>query len=669
MKRLNNKNRLDKSIRNRYIIFSVFVVIIFIIIFIKLYSVMIYNNEDYKDIVAEESYTTVSGESSPRGRIFDRNGVLLVDNKAVKSIIYNKPKKISTKELIDTSYLISKHIDIDISRLTDYDKRKFYLDKNPNLNLVSENEINKLKSGKITSDELLDLKINRIKDEDINKMTDEDLKAAYFYYLMNRGYSYDSKVIKKNCSEEEYAFISEHNEEFKGFDTSFDWERYYPNGDTFKTILGKVGSITSETKDYYLNKGYALNDRVGTSYIEKEYEDYLKGKKATYQVLNSSQVKLVHEGSRGNDIVLTIDINLQKMVDDVLTRYVLSTKGEPNTDYYDHSSVVLQDPNNGEILAMSSKKYVNGEIVDNSVSLLTSPVTPGSIVKGASILVGYNTGAIKIGEVMLDECIKVAGAPEKCSSVKTLGRINDITALAKSSNVYQFKTAIRVNGQEYHKNMRLLFKQESFDKYRKMYRSFGLGTSTGIDLPVESIGYTSKDTSAGNLLDYVMGQYETYTPMQISQYISTIANGGSRYKMHLLKEVHKATNSSELGEVIYSYPVEVLNKVETDPAYMNRVKEGFYAVLNSSGGYGVGYIDSSLQPAGKTGTSQSFIDTNNDGKIDTETITSSFIGYFPASAPRISIVVVSPDSSHPNSSIDYASLVTYRITREITSRL
>ena len=669
MKRLNNKNRLDKSIRNRYIIFSVFIVIIFIIIFIKLYSVMIYNNEDYKDIVAEESYTTVSGESSPRGRIFDRNGVLLVDNKAVKSIIYNKPKKISTKELIDTSYLISKHIDIDISRLTDYDKRKFYLDKNPSLDLVSENEINKLKSGKITSDELLDLKLSRIKDSDIENMSDEDLKAAYFYYLMNRGYSYDSKVIKKNCSEEEYAFISEHNEEFKGFDTSFDWERYYPNGDTFKTILGKVGSITSETKDYYLNKGYALNDRVGTSYIEKEYEDYLKGKKATYQVLNSSQVKLVHEGSRGNDIVLTIDINLQKMVDDVLTRYVLSTKGEPNTDYYDHSSVVLQDPNNGEILAMSSKKYVNGEIVDNSVSLLTSPVTPGSIVKGASILVGYNTGAIKIGEVMLDECIKVAGAPEKCSSVKTLGRINDITALAKSSNVYQFKTAIRVNGQEYHKNMRLLFKQESFDKYRKMYRSFGLGASTGIDLPVESIGYTSKDTSAGNLLDYVMGQYETYTPMQISQYISTIANGGSRYKMHLLKEVHKATNSSELGEVIYSYPVEVLNKVETDPAYMNRVKEGFYAVLNSSGGYGVGYIDSSLQPAGKTGTSQSFIDTNNDGKIDTETITSSFIGYFPASAPRISIVVISPDSSHPNSSINYASLVTYRITREITSRL
>ena len=669
MKRSNNKKyNLDKSIKNRFIIFSVFIVIVFIVIFIKLYSVMIYSNKEYKDIIDKNSYTTVSGDSSPRGRIFDRNGNILVDNIAVKSIVYTKPKKISTKELINTSYEVSKHIDLDISRLTDYNKRKFYLDKNPSLDLVNEDEVNKFKSGKITGDELLDLKLSRIKEEEINNMSDDDLKAAYLYYLMNRGYSYDSKVIKKNCSDLEYAYISEHNEEFVGFDTSFDWERYYPYGNTLRTILGNVGSITSETKDYYLDKGYQLNDRVGTSYIEKQYENYLKGEKATYQVLNSSETKLINDGSRGNDIVLTIDINLQSMVDDVLSRYVLSTKGEANTEYYDHSSCVIQDPNNGEILAMSSKKYVNGDIVDNTVSLLTSPITPGSIVKGASILVGYNTGAIKIGEVMLDECIKVAGAPEKCSSVKTLGRINDITALAKSSNVYQFKTAIRVNGQEYHREMRLLFKQETFDTYRKMYRSFGLGASTGIDLPVESTGYTSKDTSAGNLLDYVMGQYETYTPMQISQYISTIANGGARYQMHLLRSVHKATNTNELGEVIYTYPVTVLNGIDTTPQYMARVREGFYAVMNSSGGYGVGYIDSSLQPAGKTGTSQSFIDTNNDGKIDTETITSSFIGYFPASAPRISIVVTSPDSSHPNSSINYASLVTYRITREITSR-
>ena len=79
-------------------------------------------------------------------------------------------------------------------------------------------------------------------------------------------------------------------------------------------------------------------------------------------------------------------------------------------------------------------------------------------------------------------------------------------------------------------------------------------------------------------------------------------------------------------------------------------------------------MNSAMRPAGKTGTSQSFIDTTGDGVIDTETITSSFIGYAPYEDPKMSIIVTSPDSSHPNSSMDYASLVTYRITRRITDR-
>ena len=99
---------------------------------------------------------------------------------------------------------------------------------------------------------------------------------------------------------------------------------------------------------------------------------------------------------------------------------------------------------------------------------------------------------------------------------------------------------------------------------------------------------------------------------------------------------------------------------------MNRVKEGFYAVINSSDGYGRGYMDYKYSPAGKTGTSQSFIDTDNDGVIDTETITSSFIGYAPSSDPKMAIIVTSPNSSQPNTSSDFASLVTMRITKKAT---
>ena len=425
--------------------------------------------------------------------------------------------------------------------------------------------------------------------------------------------------------------------------------------------------IPKEDKDYYLSLGYSLNDRVGLSYLEKQYEKYLKGEKEEYEVINSHEVKLVKEGKRGNDIVLSIDIDLQREAERIIEEQMRKAKSEANTEYYDHSSVIIQDPNTGEILAMASKKIVGDSVVDNITSILTSPITPGSVVKGASMLVGYNEGVIKIGEKMLDECIKVAGAPQKCSS-KTLGVIDDITALAKSSNVYQFKTAIRVNGQEYRRDMKLNFNQKAFDTYRNMYNSFGLGVKTGIDLPIESLGYTSKDKSAGNLLDFVMGQYETYTPIQLSQYISTIANGGSRLVPHLLKSVHRSTDTEDVGEVIYNFETKELNKIEAKDEYMARVKEGFYAVMHSSGGYGVGYIDKKLNSAGKTGTSQSFIDTDNDGIIDTETITSSFVGYAPADNPKFSIIVTSPNSSHPNSNYDYASLVTLRITKEVTNK-
>lgn len=678
MKKL-NLNKPERKINynqitsKRFVVFLVVVLLLFGILGIKLYTVMVVDAKDYKENLEELSYTTVEGTSAPRGRILDRNYNVIVDNKAVKSITYKKDKDISTSRMIELAYEVSPHLDLSYSSLTDRSKREFYLAKYPDQcnEKITKKEREKVKIGKLSTNDLEELKIERITEEELATFTDADLKAAYLYYLMNKGYTYDEKTIKEEATDEEYAYIAEHNSELDGFNTVLDWERVYPYGDTFRSILGTVSTTTqglpAEEKDEYLAKGYALNDRVGLSYLEKEYEEYLRGEKAEYEVVNSHELKLIKEGKRGNDIVLSIDINLQQELERILTEQVLKAKTEPNTEYYDHSSVVIQDPNTGEILAMASKKIVGDKVVDNTTSILTSPITPGSVVKGASMLVAYNTGAVKIGEYMVDECIKVAGTPEKCSS-KTLGRINDITALAKSSNVYQFKAAIRVNGQEYFRGMKLNFNQSAFDTYRNMYHSFGLGVKTGIDLPVESLGYSSEDTAAGNLLDFVMGQYETYTPIQLSQYINTIANGGSRLVPHLLKEVHASTEDSSLGETILTVEKKVLNTVDTKPEYMARVKEGFYAVMHSAGGYGRGYIDDKWDAAGKTGTSQSFIDTDNDGVIDTETITSSFVGYAPANNPVMSIMVTSPDSSHPNSSTDYASLVTLHITKEVTNK-
>lgn len=668
MKR-NKKIDYDVVILNRSKFLLWLVVCLFSIVFIKIFYVMIIDNYKYDILLSKLNYNVVYGESTPRGRILDRNLKVIVDNEAVNTVVYKRDKSTSIDEMIDLAYTVSKHLELDYYKLTDRAKREFYLYKNSDYcdKLISDDEYELYKMRKLTSLELEEMKISRISSQVLNGFNDDDLRAAYLFYLMRTGYSYTEKIIKSNVSDREFAYISENNNILIGFDTKVDWVRVYPYGDVMKSILGTVSSssqgVPADEKDYYLKMGYSLNDRVGLSYLEKQYEQYLKGEKSKYEVVNSRELKLVDEGRRGNDIVLSIDIELQAEVEKIIIEQLLKAKREPNTKFYDHSSVVMQDPYNGEVLVMASKKLVNGEIVDNVTNILTSPITPGSVVKGASILVGYNEGAIKIGEKMYDECVKIAGAPKKCSSVLDLGVIDDIVALAKSSNVYQFKTAIRVNGQEYSYGMKLNFNQKAFDTYRKMYRSFGLGVTTGIDLPVESLGYTSVDKSSGNLLDYVMGQYETYTPLQLSQYISTIANGGKRYQVHLLKDVRDND-----GKVIYSYEPKILNIISTKEEYMSRMKEGFYAVMHMVGGYGRNYIDRRFDASGKTGTSQSFIDTNNDGIIDTETITSSFVGYVPSKKPKYSIMVTSPNSSYPNSSNNFASLVTLRITKAVTDK-
>ena len=291
------------------------------------------------------------------------------------------------------------------------------------------------------------------------------------------------------------------------------------------------------------------------------------------------------------------------------------------------------------------KKRDNGKyyVIDYTPGVVTTSVTPGSIVKGASMLVGYKYGAIKIGQYHTDTCIKIKATPEKCSW-KYLGNINDINALAYSSNVYQYKIAIDVGKGKYQYDKALSLDEKAFSKYRDMYASFGLGVKTGIDLPVESLGYSGKSTLPGHLLDFSIGQYDTYTPIQIMQYINTIANDGLRLQPYLLKEVYEAPvdNNDKFGDKIYTSEIIKLGNVDVDAKYIDRVQEGFRAVVDY--GLGTTYMGKYRSVgAGKTGTSQSFIDTDGNGVVDTETITTSFVGYAPYDNPKFSIVVISPD--------------------------
>lgn len=660
-----------KIINNRILFIKFIIMIVFLIIIISIIKVIYIDRIFYQNKLKELTDTYIYGESAPRGRIYDRNYNILVDNIAVPIIYYQKSKDITTKEEIDLAYEVSEHIDLDYSKLNIRNLKEFYLDLYPDkcLEKITSEEKEKVKQRLLTLNDIENLKISRISEEDLEIFNDNDKKVAYLYFLMNQGYYYSDKIIKINASDIEYAYFSENNKNLLGFDTKLTWERSYPYGDTLKNILGSVGYIPKESKDYYLDKGYELTDIVGISNIEKQYEDILKGTKAKYKKVNNSTLELISEAKRGNDIVLNIDINLQKEVDNIIDEELLRAKSEANTKYLSKTYVIIQEPNTGGVLAISGRQILKKDgsykTYDISSFALTDPMTPGSVVKGASMLVGYNTEVIKMGEYMTDECVKIANIPRKCSSHQ-VGRLNDIVALAESSNVYQFKIAMKVSGNNYTYNGKLNVKQEDFDLYRNTFKQFGLGVKTEIDLPVESLGYSGKSIAPDLLLNFSIGQYDSYTPIQLSQYITTIASNGNRIAPSLLKEIRSSSNTLEIGDLITLVEPNILNKVEAKDEYLKRVQEGFVAVMEI--GLGRNVMGDSPNPAGKTGTSESFIDTNGDGKIDKETTSNAFVGYAPSYDPKMTITVTSPDVEDPNTNINHRTYMNRRIARKISNK-
>lgn len=663
-----NIQKLNKKLD----ILEMVIIFLFLLLAYFLFKTIYLKEDFYKEKLNSLTNVIVYGESAPRGRIYDRNYNLLVDNIAVPIIYYKKVDKITKQEEIELIYEVIDKLELEYDKLKTRNLKEFYFVLYPNKGneKITEEEWDKQKQRVLNSSDIENLKIARITDDELNTLSETDRKAAYLYYLMNQGYSYSEKIIKSsNVTDSEYAYFSENNYKLKGFDTKVNWERNYLYQDTLKKILGSVGSIPKEEKESYLKKGYELTDIVGLSNIEKQYEDILKGTKAKYKKVASNKLVLLEDAKRGNDIVLSIDINLQKEVDSIIDRELIRAKGEANTKYLSKTYAIIQQPSTGEVLAISGREVIkqNQEYITYDITpySLTDPMTPGSVIKGASMLVGYNTGAIQIGEYTTDECIKIKNLPAKCSSHR-VGRLNDIIALAESSNVYQFKIAMKVGGATYSYNEPLTINPVAFDIYRNTFKEFGLGVKTEIDLPVESLGYSGTKTAPDLLLNFSIGQYDSYTPIQLSQYITTIASNGKRLKPHLLKEIHEATSYEELGKTLEIKEPVILNTVSTKEEYLKRVQEGFVAVMEV--GLGKKVMGNSPNPAGKTGTSESFIDTDKDGKIDTETTSNAFVGYAPSDNPTMTITVTSPDVEDPNTGYNYRTYMNRRIVRMISNK-
>ena len=205
--KINNKN-LNDIIEKRYLFISVVLVILFTIIGIKLFNLQILSYDEYNEKLVGATEKTIEGSSSPRGRIYDRNYNLLVDNEAIKTIYYKKQDNITTKEEIELAYTVSEILEIDYSKLSEYRLKNFWYKNNYDLarSRITDEEWDLYYKRKLDDNDIEDLIFERITDSEINEYNEKDKEAAYIYYLMNKGYSYAEKIIKnKNVTESEYA--------------------------------------------------------------------------------------------------------------------------------------------------------------------------------------------------------------------------------------------------------------------------------------------------------------------------------------------------------------------------------------------------------------------------------------------------------------------------------
>ncbi|MGE7837003.1 peptidoglycan D,D-transpeptidase FtsI family protein [Viridibacillus arvi] len=655
------KQRANLSFRMNILFFSIF--LLFSMLILRLGYMQIVKGEEYVRELAQTEEVTVNS-SVPRGRIYDRQGRVLVDNEPKNAITYTKLQSTTTKDMLDVANNLAKLIKMDTKPITDRDKRDYWITLNKE---KAYEKVSKKEQQDINNDSDLEQKEkqakldqlvrDRITNDELRELTKKDLQVLAIYRLMAAGYYLSPQIIKSdNVTNKEFAIVSENLSELPGVNTTTDWARVK------KSSLSILGSTTTPREgipknlvDYYLARDYSRNDRVGKSYIEQQYEEILQGQKAVVKNATNGKGQVVDtettsEGSPGKELMLTIDSELQESVDKIVEEQLLFAKAQGASSLLDRAFLVMMNPNTGEVLSMVGKKLETDEngkmtVDDYAIGNFTSAYEVGSVVKPATLLTGYSQNAIKVGEPMLDTPINIAGTI-KSSVFNRSGAImlNDLTALERSSNVYMFRTAFRIAGVNYVPGAGLAVKQEDFTKIRNSYAQFGLGVKTGIDLPGEFEGVKGTETLSGKLLDLVIGQYDTFTPMQLAQYVSTIANGGTRIQPHLAKEIREpSVDGKTLGPVVEEFAPKVLNTIDNSKVEINQVKEGMRRVYFGSQGSGAGYFrDAKFTAAGKTGTAQSVYYGPKKSAYGTATLSVSHIGFAPYENPEIAYAVLVP---------------------------
>jgi penicillin-binding protein 2 len=431
-------------------------------------------------------------------------------------------------------------------------------------------------------------------DEEITAL----LRVRYEMERVQFGY-YNSYTLAKSVPMELVSYIEESG--IDGVNFKIRAERVYSYPGYASHILGRVGKIQESELDYYTELGYSMDSLVGNSGCEKAFEGFLHSQDGILSVEYDENGSVVDkhyevEPISGNDVWLTIDINMQIAAEDSLRETIT------NMQYSKAGSAVSLEANSGAVLAIASYPtydlaqfdsvdYYSSLQADAALPLLNRALSgtyaPGSVYKIGAALAALEEG--HISESSTYTCDKVFPHLHNPTCLGNHGTTTVVNAIRDSCNVFFYYLGMDMG----------------CDALTKYTKPLGLGVPTGIEL-YESTGVvggraTADNWGAGNDLSAAIGQANhAYTPLQMALYTATLTNGGTRYSAHLLHSVHQFYT----GKLILSYEKNVTETVEISAQNKNIVLEGMRRVVASSSLISSNFANVPVTVGGKTGTAE-----------------------------------------------------------------
>lgn len=666
-----NGNENEKS-NLRFNIITVLVYVVGIVLIAQLFNLQVVNGQSYRE-QSNTRLARVSSIQAARGSIMDRSGNELAGVKTQNNVEMYKTN-ISNGELnnaiLNLMNLLNQHqVQVDDT---------FPIKINPFEFTIEGDTLVKWKEKyKLEAEATAEQAFYKFKDkyEITNENIEEIRKIIILRYKITiTGYSATKSItIAEDVNEEIVAQISERNSDFPGISIETEASRTYLAGNLAAHVIGYTGKIKEE--DYKEKKDiYDIDDIVGKTGIESLYEELLRGNDGEKQVEMSVDGTITGEyvsknAIAGSDIVLTIDSNLQQVTQNSLESCINKIKSGGFSEKYDAQggAAVIMKVDTGEVLATASyptyepQWFVGGISQENWAYLrddarhpqlnktIQSAYEPGSIFKMVTGIAGLESGAITSKEKIRDTGIyKKYGEEWKCwyytDYRRGHGYLNVTQALQHSCNYFFYETGDRMG-------------IETLGKYAL---HFGLGKKTGIELPSEKAGSLANKlvNGKGDALNASIGQGDnSFTPMQIAKYISSIANGGTIVDPTIIKSIISSDGREASKEKIESYTNEKLgietsnDQIEISAESINIAKEGMRMAASEAGGtaYKV-FKDFNIEVAGKTGSAE----VPGKDVFGNDKVNAWFVCFAPYEKPEVAVVVMIENGGHGNYAAEVA---------------